>query len=200
MLQLLYLEKEVLFPLTTGWKSITAVSTENARLRTIVAVIIDRLKDAGKLSSSKSHIFKNEFYNFLRKITAEGLAHPDDISSVVMQFPDLAFEIQYKKFDKFLSAIHQVARTEQSQEILFATLIYDNYYRSRDVEKAEYHAINNSLSQFSPEFVYNIFKRYPYLRDPAHLNYVAGLLDQVSFAYNLTQNGVKEKYDVEAKH
>jgi len=183
--------------LNPGWKAIRAVNSDDAKLRTIVSVVLDKLTDMGKLSSSRSHIFKNEFYAFLRKTISEGLARPEDLLAIVVQNPDLALDIKHKKFDRFLASVRAIAQTEASQEILFVTLLYDNYYKYCDPAVAIFKTINNPFSKFSSTFVYNTFEKYPYLKLQEHLDSVAKLLDTVSFAYVLTQHGIKEHYSVE---
>lgn len=179
----------------SSWNLIRAENREEARLRRMVKDVADILRASGKISSSKGHIFTADFHRFLKFMRQRGLGDPEEIFVLIMQNHDLADFILHKKYNDLMAAVKQVSGTESNKELVFITTFYDGYYKTKSFVRAVLQAAHNPFTKIDRVFVYNVFKRYPYLRTEEHLRHICGMLDRVSFAYNLTQNGIKEVYE-----
>jgi len=100
------------------------------------------------------------------------------------------------------SAVQEIfLRTKEQRVVLFATCLYDNYYKTFDVNYAISKAMV-SVGLFGDEMelieYHDIIKNYPFLITKEHLEDTIELMleNDIQFACLLTQNGIHENYKI----
>ena len=164
------------------------------KLRYMVKDVVDMLKDGKKISPHMGNIFSVDFHRFLKSLEQKGTMDPEEVFIFIMRDMTLAEHILHKRYDELMSALRQLSTQDTDRELLYITTFYDAYYETKSFFRAALRAAHSPFSKIDGVFVYNIFQKHKYLRDPEHLAIICELLDEVGFAYNLTKGGIKEDY------
>jgi hypothetical protein len=155
---------------------------------------MDQLEELQQRRQTRKTVFQMDFYSFLKRIkTREGVA-PATVLQVLLANPGLVKYIQRKKYQEFLSALRQASHEATDREVVYVTLFYDAYYKSRSFVRAAVAAGHYRLDKFSKEFVHNTFLKYPFLRSPRHLDSITKKLSTSLYACLFTRDGIKEEY------
>jgi len=180
-------------------RRLRAINPAVMELRRIVSVAMDHIATLKGLSSTNPTsytVFQIEFYNFLKKAKQLDKIDPQELLTILIRNPNLVNFIKRKKFGDFMNAVRQLTHSQEDREIVFVTLYYEYYYKTRKVSSAILRATKYKLDKFDLKFVKNVFDKYPFLVEQDHLKHVIELLDKHKYSCLLTQNGIKEKYNV----
>jgi len=175
-----------------------SVNPELMELKRIVFVALDYISSLGKFGlKNKTYktVFQIEFYNFLKRVKANSQIDPKELLTILIRNPNLVNFIKKKKFGDFMNAVRQLTYSSKDREIVFVTLYYEYYYKTKSVFSSALRASKYKLDRFDKEFVSKIFIRYPFLTKKDHLDHVINLLNKKQYACLLTQDGIKEVYD-----
>lgn len=178
-----------------SWNDIIARTPDDIRYRQLTGVVLDSLYlDKGLRVPPNYKGFMVSFVQYLKKRRDKENINLWDIIILLTEQPQLARFILEHKFDSFMRALRQGAQSEYNKERLFITGYYDNYYELRNTMRALIKTRKNVFIRADKQLMRTVFKKYPYLKDAAHLQHVTTQLDRVTFAFYLTQDGIKETY------
>lgn len=162
-----------------------------------VGRIIIELLHKSLPARDRFNVFQMNIDRFLTLMHEQHCMSPNEVLTSLIQQPDLLKAIYRNKFKKVKDHLLQKDQTS-TKERTFVTLFYDRYYVCRSFFRAVFQTYKYPFENFSPDFVRNIFTKYPFLRKPDHLKHIVYLLERVDSAYYLTQNGIKEEYNSES--
>jgi hypothetical protein len=178
-----------------SWSDIKARSYQSIQYQALTSVILESLRMDKDVKLPPGYRgFTLEFIKFLKRANVKESVSPWDVIILLDAQPHLAKLILEHKFDSFLSALRQTAKSDSSREHVLVTCFYDSYYSTKNLFRALLKVRRNVFIQADEQFIRKTFEKYPYLKDKKHLDHIVEKLDSVSFAYYLTHKGIQEVY------
>ena len=181
-----------------AWTDIRGYSPETLEMQWAMSVISTELTSLyGNTKATPLQLVG--INKMLKALRNNNSISPKSVVLILLKYPELFAKISLKKNKEVRKSILRLAETQDVQESMLVTLLYDNYNTHGSLFKAMLKVRRYPFTKFSRKFVHDVFEKYQFLKKPEHLTHVVEVLKTVGYAYRLTKSGIKEYYDAKCQ-
>jgi len=137
-----------------------------------------------------------QLYNFIKKCSKDKIISPAAFPLIARKYTEIYEMIYRNEWAKLRGMLEELNKGDYLDKII-VTIFYGNYWDTCSLFRAILRTYHYKFQKFTREEIMGVFKKYPFLSTPEHLEHIRVCLSHWAFPSRITQYGIKERYEKE---